>query len=432
MKQTEYIRICALISSRLSGGSRAADLQLLSMRRLMLACDNPQDKVPAVHIAGTNGKGSTAAYSYNIARAAGLRTGLFISPHLERFNERIVVDGREIADVDFVRLAQTVLTLTDSLQLQLSGFALLTAMAFLYFVEQDCALMVVETGLGGRFDATNVIAAPLVSVLTAIDYDHVKLLGESLAEIAAEKCGIIKPNCPVVALRQTGVVNSIIESAARSNNSWLQWCDRADIAVSAQGLDGLQFSYQNYADLKIALVGDYQLTNAVTALLAIAAVNQSGELVIGDDAIRSGLLATRWPGRLEVFVLPDHVLIIDGAHNPHGAGSLANFIKSQFSCKVALIFGSLRTKDTGGVIQALIPVTSRAYTINIDNPLALSAATLQELFVKNGIVTTACSSMAAALTAALANQRVIVICGSLYLVAEARRLALKLKLKAES
>ena len=427
MKQTEYNRICALISSRLSGGSLAADLQLASMRRLMQACANPQDKVPAIHIAGTNGKGSTAAYCYNIARAAQLRIGLFISPHLERFNERIVVDEREIADADFVRLANRVMKLADSMQLPLSGFAVLTAMAFLYFAEQNCALMVVETGLGGRFDATNVIAAPLVSVLTAIDYDHVKLLGSALPQIALEKCGIIKPHCPVVALRQAGIVNSVIESAASRNNSRLRWCDRAEIVVSAQGLDGLRFSYQNYADLEIALLGDYQLTNAVTALLAMAAINQSGELVIGDEAIRAGLLATRWPGRLEVFVLPDHVLIIDGAHNPQGADSLASFLKSQFSDKVALIFGSLRTKDTVGVIQALIPVTAKAYTIDIDNPLAIPATALRELFANNAVTATACSSMAAALTAALANQRVIVLCGSLYLVAEARRLALKVK-----
>ncbi|MFA6075712.1 MAG: folylpolyglutamate synthase/dihydrofolate synthase family protein [Negativicutes bacterium] len=423
MNHSEYTEICLIISSRLSGGSLSADLQFAAMRRLMQDCGNPQDKVPAVHIAGTNGKGSTAAYIYNVAYAAKLKTGLFTSPHLERFNERIAVDGNEINDVDFVRLAKLVLLSAEQLQLALSGFAVLTAMAFLYFTEQGCDLMVIETGLGGRWDATNVISQPLVSVLTAIDYDHVKILGESLAEIALEKCGIIKPGCLVVALRQTVVVNSVIEKEARRNNANLRWCSRADITVINQNLTAQRFSYTDYGALTISLLGDYQLTNALAALLAVEAVNQSGKLkTITREAICCGLSTTRWPGRLEVIVLPNHTIIIDGAHNPQGAGMLADFVNANFMDAAAVIFGSLRTKDTGSVIECLSSIAASICTVSVDNPLALTAEQLRELFLKSGKTATACSSLTEAFTVAMAQHRLIVICGSLYLIAEARQL----------
>ncbi|MEI6287230.1 MAG: folylpolyglutamate synthase/dihydrofolate synthase family protein [Bacillota bacterium] len=424
MGKSEYLRICALISSKLSGGSLAADLQFAAMRQMMQACDNPQDKVPAVHIAGTNGKGSTAAYVYSIAKSARLKTGLFTSPHLERFNERIVVDGVQISDNDFIRLANSLLALAEQSQLPLSGFALLAAMAFCYFVEQGCDLMIIETGLGGRWDATNVINRPLVSVITAIDYDHVKILGETLPEIALEKCGIIKPNCPVVALWQTAVVNELIQSQADHNNSLLRWCKRADIAVGECGLTGQRFSYANYPQLEIALLGDYQLTNAVSALLAVEAINQSGKLIITNDAICAGLAAARWLGRLEVFSLPGNTIIIDGAHNSQGARTLAEFVTANFPDKVALIFGSLRTKDTIQVIRQLSTIVDEVYTVSVDNSLALSAEQLQEMFLEINISANACASLEVALAAALLSKRTIVICGSLYLVGEARRLVL--------
>lgn len=425
MSRSEYVEICSLISSRLSVSSLSADLQFEAMQRLMLALSNPQDSVPAVHVAGTNGKGSTAAFISSITRAAGIKTGLFTSPHLERFNERIVVDGREISDNDFVRLAKKIILLDGQLGTTLTGFAILTALAFLYFIEQNCQIMVIETGLGGRLDATNVINTPVVSVLTAIDYDHVKILGTTLLHIAAEKCGIIKANCPVVALKQTPAVNDVIAAVARRNNSRLSWCNRAEIHAVKKSLAGQLFNYGEFSGLKIKLLGDYQLTNACAALLAVDAINRSGKFTIGETAIREGLGTASWPGRLELFHLDGCLLIIDGAHNPQGADKLTEFVHTNFQSKAAIIFGSLRTKDTIAVIDAIQPITAKAYTVDVGNPLAVTAGELRKLFVDRAIPAVLCPSLDAALTLVVSTEKLIIVCGSLYLAGAARRFAKK-------
>jgi len=264
-------------------------LGLENIRRLLDALGNPHQRLACIHVAGTNGKGSVSAMLDSVGRAAGLRTGLYTSPHLVRFNERIQVSGQAITDDEVLAGLNVIRAAIASCGCTPTFFEITTALGFLHFVNQQVDLAIMETGLGGRLDATNLIT-PLVSVITSIDLDHQKILGDSRAKIAREKAGIIKPGVPVVSITQTADVREVIDEVAASLGS------------------PLTYTMEPIADLEIGLAGSHQRLNAAVARDALAVA----KLGISSDALKTGLKSVFWPGRFQA--LGDR-LIIDGAHN---------------------------------------------------------------------------------------------------------------------
>ena len=266
-------------------------------RALLAALGNPEKALKFVHITGSNGKGSTAAMLASVLAAAGYRTGLFTSPHLYRFNERFQVNGAPIPDAALDRLAERVLAAADTLPEHPTEFELMTAIGFLWFAEAGCDLVVVEVGLGGRLDSTNVIPAPEAAVITNIGLEHTAILGSTLAAIAAEKSGILKPGCRAVLYGQSREVGEIVARACVEKNIPLTVTDDSQLTLLSSGLDGQRFTYRGSAPLLLPLLGDYQLRNAMTVLDTVDALRAQG-WNISADAVAHGLAAARWPGRL--------------------------------------------------------------------------------------------------------------------------------------
>ncbi len=279
------------------------------LERLMKALGNPHKKGKFIHIAGTNGKGSTAAIIARILTEHGYKTGLYTSPFIEVFNERIRIDGKNIPDADLCAVTERVKRAADDNGLSVSEFAFITAAAFLYFAQKRCDLAVIEVGMGGRLDATNIIERSLVSVITSIGLDHTQYLGETIEEIAAEKCGIIKYGCPTVS-ESNLAVRGVIEAAAQRMHSELIF---ADNPVDADG--GFQYKGNFYP---LALRGEYQKYNAAAALETINAIRKQG-IEISDAAVKTGMKNAEWAARFE-FVRDN--VIIDGAHNIDGIRAL--------------------------------------------------------------------------------------------------------------
>ena len=300
-------------------------------RALLAALGNPEKALKFVHITGSNGKGSTAAMLASVLTAAGYRTGLFTSPHLYRFNERFQVNGAPIPDAALDRLAERVLAAADTLPEHPTEFELMTAIGFLWFAEAGCDLVVVEVGLGGRLDSTNVIPTPEAAVITNIGLEHTAILGSTLAAIAAEKSGILKPGCRAVLYGQSREVGEVVARVCAEKEIPLTVTDASQLTLLSSGLDGQHFTYRGSAPLLLPLLGDYQLRNAMTVLDTVDALRAQG-WNISADAVARGLAAARWPGRLElVRRRPD--LIIDGGHNPQCAQALAASLRGLYGEK---------------------------------------------------------------------------------------------------
>ena len=279
---------------------------------------NPQEKLKFVHIAGTNGKGSTAAMLASVLQSAGYRTGLYTSPHLLRFHERMRVCGREIDDASLIALTNTVRAAAEGMSEMPTGFEIMTAIAFLYFVQEQCDIVALEVGLGGRMDSTNVIPAPEVCVVTNIGLEHTAILGDTLEKIATEKCGIIKHGSHAVLFGQTeGVENVAREKCAREDVP-LTITAQSELTRISSSLDGQVFRYRGHGPFHLRLLGEYQLLNALTVVDVSFALRARGWDKLTDAAIDQGLSTAQWPGRLELLRRsPD--FIVDGAHNPQCA-----------------------------------------------------------------------------------------------------------------
>lgn len=374
---------------------------------------NPQNSFEAVHIAGTNGKGSVAAYTSNIFRAAGLKTGLFISPFIIDFRERIQINGDFIPPDRLCELAERV----RSAAVDVTEFEFITAMAFLYFAEEKCDIVVAETGLGGRLDATNTLSRVRVSVITRIGLDHTAILGNTFKKIAAEKCGIIKNDITVSAPHQPRTAAQVIRSSAKR----LCIPDLRRLQVLKIGISGNEFIYRGVC-YKTALGGEHQIENALTA---IEAVRNSG-LVNDDGMIRLGLAATRFPARLEkLFNTP--LVILDGAHNPDGAVTLERAMR-EFSGKITGVVGMMKDKNCDGFLKTVLPHCRRVIAVKAcDSPRALTADQMAELAVKYCNEVCDAESLEKAIAAALQSSKndPVFIFGSLYLASAARKLLLE-------
>jgi dihydrofolate synthase/folylpolyglutamate synthase len=400
---------------------------------LMQLLDTPYRRFRSLHIAGTNGKGSTAAYLASIFRAAGYRTGLYTSPHLVSFTERIRIDNVPIPEERVVELAQRLQRCSEgTLSSDGAGpfsptfFEVTTAMAFAYFAEESIDIAVVETGMGGRLDSTNVIT-PLVSVITNIDLEHTEFLGTTLEQIASEKAGIIKPGVPVV----TGAVQpeaiAVIERTAVQQGAPLYRMPKDFCVERMEPGGGGDFDYRgiatNYQGLTISLLGKHQASNAALAVAAVECVARSG-MAVSEPALRAGLVSASWEGRLErVAGRPD--ILLDGAHNPASAAVLAEALRSLRPSyrRLVLVMGILRDKDHGRIIDHLVPLADWVVATKPQYERAIDPQTLAaDIRRRHGNVSIA-DTVEQAVTLARKGSSpndLIIVTGSLYTVGDAR------------
>jgi dihydrofolate synthase/folylpolyglutamate synthase len=396
----------------------------------------PENKYPSVHIAGTNGKGSTAAFLEAMLREAGYRTGLYTSPHLERINERIRVEGNDISDDAFVDVFSRIHALIEklladgSLRAHPTFFECVTAIAFLHFAEAGVDFAVFETGLGGRLDSTNIVT-PQVSVITRIDFDHENFLGHSLREIAAEKAGIIKPAVPVVIAEQSADVREVLAARARRLQSPLVEPVLIYTAESLRMEEGRvravvkEQSAEKRIIIAPQLAGRFQLQNALNAVATAHVLKLQGYRLT-DGVIERGIAKAVWPGRIEnVRSQPD--IYLDGAHNPSSARELAAFWEENFSGRrISLIFGALRDKAVDEIAGILFPHAVHVIFTEPATSRAISAAQLAKIAGHYAASFEIIPDAGQALEAALAKAEpddAIFITGSLYLVGQLRRRA---------
>jgi dihydrofolate synthase/folylpolyglutamate synthase len=412
----------------------AAKFDLKNITVLCERLGQPQREFQSVHVAGTNGKGSTSAMLDSILRAAGLRTGLYTSPHLERINERIRMNGQEISDDEFaavftrVRQAIEELLASGRLAAHPTFFECVTAIAFVYFVEAKAEFAVCETGMGGRLDATNVLL-PEVAVITQIDFDHENYLGHSIEEIAAEKAGIIKPGARVVSAAEHLIARVVIRRRCAEQSAFLVEIENAFFLEDVVAHDGCfsftAIAYDSGVRIPVALrlPGRFQVRNALTALATARLLAERGA-PIEEEAITRGFAAATWPGRLEkINDRPE--IYVDGTHNPAGAREIAVFWE-QFLAgrKIYLIYGAMRDKSVDEIAGLLFP---RAAAVILTTPAqsrAISAPLLAEMTAHHAQQSEIIPDPAKALARALelaSPEDVIFITGSLYLVGDLRR-----------
>lgn len=415
---------------------------LAHMRRLAEALGNPQRRLPSVLIAGTNGKGSTAATLASIVQAAGYRTGLYTSPHLLRVNERMQINQEPISDAEFAMIYERVESVAQDLvekgelPWHPSFFEMLTAIAFEYFASAGVELAVLEVGLGGRLDATN-IADPCISVITDIDFDHQKFLGNTLPEIAREKAGILRPKGTVVLLPQHPIVNETLGkeimdrdahaiSAVKHMPSMTPGASGDDLASTSEAARNAFSLAVMGEEIKVdfPLAGRHQLRNLALAITAAEELNKFGFHVSALD-IEQGIRLTRWPARFQVIPRDDESpeIVLDVAHNPAGAWALRSALSTFYDdCPLTFIFGSMRDKAIGEIADILFPLAERVIATQAENPRAASPEEIAALGAHSQTEILLVASVREALEQArtlAGNKGVIVITGSIYIVGEA-------------
>jgi dihydrofolate synthase/folylpolyglutamate synthase len=398
-----------------------------NIRRLMHHLGEPQKAFFSIHVAGTNGKGSTSAMIEALLRTRGVRTGLFTSPHLVSFTERIRVGGQEITEAAVIELADEVRkTAAGIADFSPTFFEVVTAMAFLHFRNRKVAWAVVEVGMGGRLDATNILL-PEVSVLTSIGIDHREFLGCTVEDIAREKAGIIKQGVPVVTARQLPEVMEIIQQRCRESGSPLFRFSADFVAEKAAGcIDPVSLHYQGsgtYRDVCLSLSGEHQISNAALAIKTVEIV--AGKHPEMDCDIRKGLREVRWPGRLEM-AKENPPILIDGAHNPAAATTLSTYLQGLLVAKyrrIIMVIGVMADKDVEGILKALLPLAAEIFFASPAYGRAASAKKLQESAAALGHPSKTAGSVAEALSMAesfFAPGDLIVVTGSFYTIGEAK------------
>lgn len=378
---------------------------------LCAALGNPQEKLKIVHVAGTNGKGSVCAFLSSILQSAGFKTGRFTSPYITHFNDRICVSGVPISDEDLARIVQKVKPIAESMEDKPTEFELITAIGFLYFLEQKCDIVVLEVGLGGKKDSTNIIKNPLLSIITGIDLDHTQLLGDTLSAVAREKAGIIKKNCPVIVGKMEKEALDEIKSEASKQNAPIKCLCTEEINVTLQNIDGTDFDFNRYKDVKIKMLGTYQPHNACLAILA------AEKLGIDKFAIMQGLSQAYWPARFEKLS-SEPTVIYDGGHNRQGIAACIESYNKYFDKKAIVISGVMQDKETDFIAKQISKIAHVVIALAPDNPRALAPSEYAKLFEKYGIrcIIAQSEALAAQTAIALAKEKELpVLCtGSLY------------------
>jgi len=396
------------------------DLRLDRMRQALALFNHPENQFPSLHIAGTNGKGSTAALLHNILQQAGYRTALYTSPHLESFTERIRIGHEEIAQAEVVSFADEIWQRTAEANVPLTFFEFITVMAFIYFARNRVDVAVVEVGLGGRLDATNVVS-PLVSVITTIAKDHEAYLGPDELSIAREKGGIIKPRIPVICGKVSEPVTEVLQEIARLRESPAYFLGTSfSFLLKNERLFDYIGIKQNLSGLALALRGRHQLANASLALAALELVNE--HFPVPQAALRYGLETVRWPGRLEV-ISERPLVILDGAHNPEGVRALADaLIELRQGRKIKLLFATMADKEW----QLMVEMLAKLADEMIFTRVSMERSADPELLAKNipvpipsRVIQDSQTALAALLDRAQPDD-ILVVAGSLYLLGEVR------------
>ncbi len=379
------------------------ELGLARISRILELLDNPQKNLNFIHIAGSNGKGSTAAILEEILVQSGYKTGKFISPHLFSYNERITVNKHPICDLEFERIVEKINDLDKKFNIQLTEFEILTAAGFLYFKENACDVVVLETGLGGRLDSTNVIEHPLASIITSISLEHKERLGNTIEEISKEKAGIIKKGYPAVFLKENKGYNTILAESQKIGG----------VPFVTEALPVKNgYAILNNEKVKFNLNGAHQGENLALALKTVEILNKKG-FEINNNTIKAALKAVKWRFRLEFLDYNDNKILIDACHNPDGARVLANFLDENFKDKkIKFIFGCLKNKDYKEVLEYLMPENSGRklcfYEFNYPNALKY------EDFIKH--INYAKKINDPVFEMNDKNYDLIVVCGSIYML----------------
>lgn len=401
-------------------------LGLERTRQLLSAINEPHKKLRFIHVAGTNGKGSTCAMLAAIMQAAGYRTGLYTSPYICRFNERMQVNGQMISDEKLAALTELMRPIADNMADHPSQFEIVTAMAMQFFLDEGCDIVVLETGLGGEMDSTNVISCPEAAVITNIGLEHTEYLGDTVEQIASAKAGIIKPGCAAVCYRCTPEAIAVFENVCRERGAKLTKADFDSIHPISCDLDGQHFSWKTFNDLTLPLLGEHQLKNAAVVLETVMVLRRNG-WNIPDESIRAGLGRTVWPARLEVLSKKP-IFIVDGAHNPQCASALGRCLKDLFPGeKLNFILGVLADKDYMLMLETLREHMGKVLCVTPDSPRALPAEQLAEILGNMGIAAQAYTGIEAAVAAAMDDAEPCVACGSLYMAGIVRQTYLSAK-----
>ena len=391
---------------------------------LLQKVGDPHRKLKFVHITGTNGKGSTAAMVASVLAQAGLRTGLYTSPHLWRFHERFQVNGQPIPDDTLGRLAQQVLQAGTGMEDRATEFELMTAVGMLYFLEAGCDIVVLEVGLGGRLDSTNVIPAPEAAVITNIGLEHTQELGNTRALIAQEKAGIIKLGCRTILYHQSREVEEVVEEACRRTGVELTVTRPEELELLSLSPLGQTFRYRGQGPFRISLLGEHQLQNAAVALETLWALRDQGWPVTG-QAIEKGLEKTVWPARMELARRHPDVLL-DGGHNPQCMAALHKALEQLYPGKKLLFLtGVLGDKDYPAMMGELLPLAKAFVTITPDSERALSAQDLAAYLESRGGQATPCQTTQEGLERVLelaGPEDTVCVCGSLYMIGQVRHL----------
>ena len=387
--------------------------------RIRELCDklgNPQDSLKFVQVAGTNGKGSFCSMLSAILTESGLKTGLYTSPYILEFGERMRVNGKNIPNDTLARLTERVRPIADSMTDKPTEFELITAIALLYFKEEACDVVVLECGMGGRLDSTNIVNTSILSVITGISLDHTAFLGDTVEKIAKEKAGIIKKGVPVLYGGESDTVYDVIAGEAANAGSPVYRTDYSEITLHDFSYRGAKFDYKHRSDVNISLAGLYQPRNASLVLEAVD-ILKSEIPKITEESIKKGLAKAKWPARFET-ICENPLIIFDGAHNPEGIEAAVESAKSYFTDKVTVLSGVLKDKDYRAISAKISEIASEAYTITPDSPRALPAEEYAAIFKEYGVKATPTVSISEAINLAINSARhsgnPILCLGSLY------------------
>lgn len=418
-----YEEAIAYISSRERFGSK---LGLEQIGKLLARLGNPQKAMQYVHVAGTNGKGSTTSMITGALCAAGYRTGMYISPSVESFAERIQINMEPISDDALASAVTEVKAAAEQMEADGDGvvteFEVVMAAAFLAYKEAGCEIAVLETGLGGRLDATNIIDRPRVAVIVSVSFDHVGVLGDTLTQITREKCGIIKDGCPVVSyVEQQDEVLAVLHDHCRTVGSQLVIPAIDRFAVIELGLDGTKFVYDG-EEYFTRMTGVHFAKNALSAIEALRLLAAQG-MKISPEAIKAGVAGKPMTARMEK-INDTPCILLDGAHNPDGVVMLEHTLDEYFDSPVGII-GMMKDKDIEKVLEKIAPKFSKIYTVTVDNPRSETADNLAKTVKKYCADVHACESVESAIELAKAENKDFCVCGSLYLCSQARKILKK-------
>lgn len=396
---------------------------------LLSLLGNPHKKLKFVHVAGTNGKGSTCACIASILREAGYKTGLYTSPYINVFNERMQIDGEMISDDELCELCEYIKPFSDSMTDDPpTEFELITALAMKYFFRNNCDIVVLEVGMGGELDSTNVIDSPEAAVITAIDLDHTSFLGNTVEQVASAKAGIIKEGTSVALYDCEKSVYDVFDSKCKEIGASLVTAGFDKIENVKTSLRFIEFDFGKYKGLKLGLVGSYQPKNASVAITAIELLRKKG-YKISDENIYNGLKNVSWAGRFEILG-ENPVFVLDGAHNPHGMKATVASLEEHFGDrKITFVVGAMADKDVKGMMSMLLPLADSFIAVKPDNPRAMEAEDLAKLLSELGAKAQSRNTVADGVKTALdraGNDGIVACLGSLYFSGEIRQAYLSL------